>query len=365
MPSNEKSLADRIVSILSGANAKDGLKVKNLRKMVLLSVQQDESDKGAKKEFKNAVQGLEDEGIVQLNQDGQIFLKREKKKKDEKKKTKKKKRSAENTDESSPAKRAKHKGDTGDDDDNNNDDDDDAGQSSSKEDDIPSNQSSKEKNTPCKANPSGVTRLFLGNLPFAVDETGLKDFIPGMTHVKWITDKETGRFYGSAFVEMDTSASAAAAVAKAGQDLMGRSIKINFAPARPGDIWPPQKQVQTGGGQAGGKGIKALGEKPADCVKLFIGNLSYEIDDDGITKFFAAVDAEVKAVRWLHHRDSGDFKGWYVLSFGALSTSRFTCRCLKQFCFLPVANSGYVEFWNTEVGRRVRAADNTFTPSSI
>ena len=91
---------------------------------------------------------------------------------------------------------------------------------------------------------------------------------------------------------------------------MGRSIKINFAPARPGDVWPPQKQVQTGGGQAGGKGIKALGEKPADCVKLFIGNLSYEIDDDGIAKFFSSVDAEIKAVRWLHHRDSGDFKGW-------------------------------------------------------
>jgi hypothetical protein len=36
--------------------------------------------------------------------------------------------------------------------------------------------------------------------------------------------------------------------------------------------------------------------------------LSYEIDDDAITKFFGALDAEVKAVRWLHHKDSGDFK---------------------------------------------------------
>ena len=32
-------------------------------------------------------------------------------------------------------------------------------------------------------------------------------------------------------------------------------------------------------------------------MKLFIGNLSYDIDDDGITKFFASVDAEVKAAR--------------------------------------------------------------------
>jgi len=71
--------------------------------------------------------------------------------------------------------------------------------------------------------------------------------------------------------------------------------------------------LQTGGGQAGGTGRKAMGEKPEGCLKLFIGNLSYEIDDDAITKFFAAVDAELKAVRWLHHRESGDFKGWYVL----------------------------------------------------
>jgi RNA recognition motif-containing protein len=59
--------------------------------------------------------------------------------------------------------------------------------------------------------------------------------------------------------------------------------------------------------------------KPEGCSKLFIGNLSYELDDDGITKFFMAVDAEIKAIRWLHHKDSGDFKG-----------------------------CGYVDFWSTE-----------------
>lgn len=73
------------------------------------------------------------------------------------------------------------------------------------------------------------------------------------------------------------------------------------------------------GGQAGGSGVKAMSVKPDNCMKLFIGNLSYEIDDDSLMKFFQKVDAEVKAVRWLHHQDSGDFKG-----------------------------CGFVEFWNTE-----------------
>ena len=53
----------------------------------------------------------------------------------------------------------------------------------------------KDKNKPCKNNPQGVTRLFLGNLPFAVSEptlsTHLKDCL---THVKWITDKEKGNW---------------------------------------------------------------------------------------------------------------------------------------------------------------------------
>jgi nucleolin len=312
MPANEKSISEAILSTLSGAD--ESFKVKKLRKLVLLSLQRDDDDKAAKKEFKKAVQALEKEDAVQLNEDGHIFL--QKKKKEKKDKKKKKKRSSDAAD-GEPSKRSKSEatGAEGDE----------APEEASDDpvkDDSPaeSEKAMKDKNAPCKGNPTGVTRLFLGNLPFQVDEANLNDHLPGITHIKWITDKETGRFYGSAFVEMDTAESAAAAVAKAGQELLGRALKLNFAPSRPGDVWPPVSKVQTGGGQAGGKGLQALGAQPADCVKLFVGNLSYEIDDEAITKFFASVDAEMKAVRWLSHRDTGDFKG-----------------------------VGFVEFWNTEV----------------
>jgi nucleolin len=290
MPDREKSLSESIVSVLSGTSDSKQFKVKKLRKMVLLSLQEDESDKSAKKEFKKAVQKLEKEGSVQLTEEGHIFLKPEKKK-----------RKVEKSEES-PLKRAK--GDVED-------------VEVEHTESIPKN-----KKLPCKGNPSAITRCFVGNLPFSVDETSLGDFLKGMTHVKWITDKETGQFYGSAFVEMDSCESAASAVAKTGQELMGRKIKVNFAPARPGDIWPPQKNRQhngQGSAQAGGKGIQALKAKPEGCYKLFIGNLSYDIDDDAIKKFFGAIDVEIKAVRWIHHRDSGDFKG-----------------------------VGFVEFWNTD-----------------
>jgi len=313
----EKSIS----SILEASDDVEARKVKKLRKMVLLSLQIEESDKAAKKFFKKAIQNMEENGKVKLDVNGTISILGSKKKKkrrgstdedDRKSKKKRKEKKRQKTDDDA----SKTKYDEGDDD----------GEEKRNEEVHQRHMAAGlEKNAPCKGNPQGVTRLFLGNLPFSVDESSLNAFLPGeVTHIKWITDKESGKFYGSAFIEMDNSASAADAVAMAGSKLIGRPIKINLAPARDGDTWPPVKKVISGGrsgggGQAGGTGVKAMSAKPDNCLKLFIGNLSYDIDDEGIIKFFANVDAEVKAVRWLHHQDSGDFKG-----------------------------CGFVEFWNAE-----------------
>ena len=286
----KQSWKDTVLSVLKGSTGSiDGgpLKVKKLRKMVLVSLQQDESDKIAKKLFKKTVQSLEEAGELSLDAGGIVSLLSGKKRKVEASKEKKKKHKKDVKDGATPQRTEKGDNDE---------------------------EAEGNKNKPCKRNPQGITRLFLGNLPFAVDEASLESFLPDhVTHIKWITDKETGKFYGSAFVEMDKSVSAADAVSMAGSQLMGRKIKINFALARPGDVWPPVKKVISGGGgggQAGGTGIKAMSAKPENCTKLFVGNCSFDIDDDTIYNFFGAVNAEVKAVRWLHHKDSGDFKGW-------------------------------------------------------
>jgi nucleolin len=282
---------DAVISILQGA---ESVKVKKLRKQVLLSLQFDDADKAAKKRYKKTIQALEEKGDLTLDAEGIVTIKKSKKRKS-KEETKQKKKKRNDTEQKKK----------------------DVLISGDNDQLTETTTAENSNNKPCKGNPSGTTRLFLGNLPFAVDEASLEAFLPGVTHIKWITDKETGKFYGSAFVEMDTCVSAANAVARAGEALMGRQIKVNFAPARSGEVWPPPKKVISGGsttttttgGQAGGKGIKAMGAKPENCVKLFIGNLSYEIDDEAITKFFATVDAELKAVRWLSHKESGDFKG--------------------------------------------------------
>jgi nucleolin len=315
-----KSWRDAVLSVVEGTS--EAIKLKKLRKQVLITLQLDDSDKASKKTFKQTIQSLEETGELSLDADGLITLtnkgKKRKPKKEKKDKKEKKKRKTEKSEESTEKEAeppqeensAQH------------------ADSDIKEEESP--ESGEDRNKACKGNPQGATRIFCGNLPFTVDEASLGTFLKDkVTHIKWITDKETGKFYGSAFLEMHDSMAAAEAVAMAGQQLMGRPIKINFAPAPPGEVWPPEKKVITGGPTAGGgraaggMGVKALPEKPENCLKLFIGNLSYEIDDDGIKKFFSNVEAEVKAVRWLSHKESGDFKGWYVVLNTAV-VSRFS-----------------------------------------
>lgn len=336
------SSTDLISSIIDALRASDNGKSMNLKK--LRSSVLTEEDKSSKKLFKEAVKQLEKDERVTLSSDGELKLSKserkstddepaEKKKKSKKekkqkkeKKSKKRKDAASSDDEKESKKQKKQDGDTPEDGDA----EEAHGEAESNDNEEAETQNDNapaDKNKPCKNNPQGITRLFIGNLPFAVTETTLNDFLNGsITHLKWITDKETGKFYGSAFAELRNSKDAAKCMQEInGTQLMGRPIKLNYAPPRDMEDWPPKSRVITGGkvanaaGQAGGKGIKAMSVKPEGCCKLFIGNLSYDIDDEGITKFFMTVDAEIKSVRWLHHRDSGDFKG-----------------------------VGYVDFWNTE-----------------
>lgn len=369
---DETEFTKRILTALTTTSSSTSgeINVKKLRKQILLQLQTDSDDKAAKKSFKKAIQGLEAKGRLTLDKEGTIRIRladggsgggsdksdgkgNEKKKLKKEKKVKKAKTKKEKSKSKSKTKRKKSPEDDDDDDadgdgvdqeeqqplekkiklghEDNHDEEGKEEDDGTEAEETPttptpapaSDLDPAEKNKPCTGNPSGYTRLFLGNLPFAVDGDSLGTFLSPavVTHIKWITDKETGKFYGSAFIEMDHSESAAIAVKqKNGLKLMGRPIRINYAPARSGDIWPPKGSEQTGnGGQAGGTGVKAMSVKPDNCVKLFVGNLSFDIDDDTIIKFFANVDAEVKAVRWLHHRDTGDFKG-----------------------------CGYVEFWKTE-----------------
>jgi len=135
------------------------------------------------------------------------------------------------------------------------------------------------------SNPDNITRLFVGNLNRKITEEELRGCFEGVTHIKWITDKQTREFYGSTFLEFKDAKCAALAVQKDKSKYMGRPLKIYYCPPRPGDIWPPRFNGREGEGEgfSGGSGegfggnssAKPRAEKtikPIGCKKLFAGD---------------------------------------------------------------------------------------------
>ena len=90
-------------------------------------------------------------------------------------------------------------------------------------------------------------KLYVGNIPFTTTDADLRSmFEPHgtITSVKVITDRETGRSRGFAFVEMDDATAAANAIrALDGSQMGGRSLRVNEAQDR-----------REGGGGGGGFG---------------------------------------------------------------------------------------------------------------
>ncbi|MBW1683870.1 MAG: RNA-binding protein [Deltaproteobacteria bacterium] len=90
-------------------------------------------------------------------------------------------------------------------------------------------------------------KLYVGNLSFSSTEEDLRAAFEShgaVDSVNVITDRETGRSRGFAFVEMDDASAADNAMrALDGSDLGGRTLKVNEA-----------KDRERGGGGGGGGG---------------------------------------------------------------------------------------------------------------
>jgi RNA recognition motif-containing protein len=78
--------------------------------------------------------------------------------------------------------------------------------------------------------------LFVGNLPYSTTEADLRDLMARagqVAGVRLVTDLDTGRSRGYAFVEMATPDEAARAIGELhGFNLNGRSIVVNEARSR-------------------------------------------------------------------------------------------------------------------------------------
>jgi RNA recognition motif-containing protein len=94
-----------------------------------------------------------------------------------------------------------------------------------------------------------MTTLYVGNLPFSASEDEIRGLFGqhgAVDSVKIITDRDTGRPRGFAFVDMPPDAAQAAISALNGFEMNGRGLRVNEARER-----PPRAPR---GGTAGGGG---------------------------------------------------------------------------------------------------------------
>jgi RNA recognition motif-containing protein len=95
--------------------------------------------------------------------------------------------------------------------------------------------------------------IYVGNISFSTTEDELRDLFEefgAIDSVNVITDRETGRSRGFAFVEMQDQGAADKAIqALDGRDLGGRTLRVNEA----------RERSRGGGGGGGGGGGRPRG----------------------------------------------------------------------------------------------------------
>ena len=166
-------------------------------------------------------------------------------------------------------------------------------------------------NTP-SAKPDGCICVFVGNLSYDIDEAAVKEAFKScgeVTNVRWGMDRETGDFKGFGHIEFSTTEATDKAVAMAGEMVLGRAIRVDFAKGS-------NKSKSPGGGRKDERGYGPSSEKPPGCTTIFIGNLSFSIEEDKVwTKFAEA--GEVVRVKLATDRETGEYRGFGHVEFSS------------------------------------------------
>ena len=138
----------------------------------------------------------------------------------------------------------------------------------------------------------------VSGMPYEVTEDEIKAFFKdcNITGIDMPTWPDSGRSKGYANLTMATDDDAAKCIAMNGATMGTRWLKIE---AHNGQT--PHKPTQPG-------------EKPEGCTRVFIGNLSYDIDE--ATLRAALKDCgEIARLKWGEDRETGDFKGYAHVDF--------------------------------------------------
>lgn len=97
------------------------------------------------------------------------------------------------------------------------------------------NKGGRRESKPLSEKPDGCLTVFCGNLSFDIDDSKMQEFATEagcgeIAHIRWLTDRDSGDFKGCGFVEF--GATEDKFVKKNGSDLMGRTIRLDYAKPR-------------------------------------------------------------------------------------------------------------------------------------
>lgn len=159
--------------------------------------------------------------------------------------------------------------------------------------------------------------MFLGNLPFkATDDLIVSHFTScgPIDGLHWVTDKTTGKFYGSAFLDFPSPSAASLAVELNGSEMLGRPIKVGYATG----INSSGANRNNSKGKGGHLAAAPISDKPEGTTTVFLGNLSFDVTEEEIRELFKGC-GEVTQVRWVEK--DGVFKGCGFVEFSTTAST--------------------------------------------
>ena len=175
-----------------------------------------------------------------------------------------------------------------------------------------------------KADEGGDERnLWVGQLSWNVDDEWLKTAFADHGEVERATvqmDRQSGRSRGFGYVLFTTSEAAKKAVAEMqGQEIDGRPITVDFAPAR-----TPNPAARA----------RQFGDTTSDPSEvLFVGNVSWEASEDTLWETFAEY-GDIVSVRMPRDPETDRIKGFGYVEFTDIETAKkaFEGAAGKEVC---------------------------------
>lgn len=161
---------------------------------------------------------------------------------------------------------------------------------------------------------TGNYEVVVKNMPFRITEDGIEDFFRncGVKHVNILKGPD-GRPRGMGFVKLTSLKGMEEALALDGVQMEGRNVRIEQAKgSREGGSSSFGGGSSQGSSQGGNFGPKNPADKPEGCTTIFVGNLSFGIDEAKLEDFFSKC-GRVKDVR-MKRNDNGRVKSKLHLS---------------------------------------------------